>query len=265
MKDGFVPCLHHDADEIRILLYNSERRTVGRSGIDYEALRYQDTVLLAPLRERLQKRKKARGTINPEDQNEDDDRVHVKVNPADLSSIYVYDDDLENPKPLCIPAVNQEYTKSLSLWKHRVIRSYLLRKKKEVNIYELAAAKQHIQEIVDREYQLTRKGRRNLARYRGVKADPPPQEGPDHSAPLPPEAEQIPAQQPGAERGGNGTKSKTGGATPVKAPASKGRKKKGERGSSSAPSQAATDTLPEQTATAKIPSREGWGGDYNLP
>lgn len=265
MKDGFVPCLHHDADEMRILLYNSERRTVGRSGIDYEALCYQDSVLLAPLRERLQKRKKARGTVNPAGQNEDDDRAHIRVNPADLSSIYVYDDDPENPKWLRIPAVDQEYTKGLSLWKHRVIRSYLLRKKKKVNIYELAAAKQHIQEIVDREYQLTRKGRRNLARYRGVKAGPPPQEVSDPPASLPLEAEQIPAQRPGAERGGNGRRSERGGGAPAGTPASKDRKKRGGKGNSSVPPQAVTDTLPEQTATAKIPSREGWGGDYNLP
>src|SRR6266851_1350610 len=266
MKNGFIPCFHHDADEMRILLYNSERRTVQRSGIDYESLRYQESVLLAPLRERLQKRKKARGTVNPAGQNEDDDdRAHVRVNPVDLSIIYVFDDDPENPKWLPIPAVNQEYTKGLSLWKHRVIRSYLLRKKKEVNIYELAAAKQHIQEIVDREYQLTRKGRRNLARYRGVKAGPPPQEVPDPPASLPLEAEQIPARRPGAERGGDGRRSKTGGGASAGTPASKDRKKRGGRGNSSARLQADTDTLPEETATAKIPSREGWGGDYNLP
>jgi hypothetical protein len=134
-----------------------------------------------------------------------------------------------------------------------------------VNIYELAAAKQHLQEIVDREYQLTRKGRRNLARYRGVKANLPSQEVPDPPASLPLEAEQKPAQQPGAERGGNGRRRKTGGETPAGTPASKGRKKKGGRGTSSAQPQADTNTLPEQTATAKIPSREGWGGDYNLP
>ena len=156
---------------MRILLYNSERRTVQRSGIDFEALRYQDSVLLAPLRERLQKRKKARADVNPEVQDEaEDDRAHVRVNPADLSEIYVYDDDPENPKWLTIPAIDQEYTKGLSLWKHRVIRNYVLRQKKEVNIYELAAAKQHLQEIVDREYELTRKGRKKLARYKGVNA-----------------------------------------------------------------------------------------------
>ena len=264
MKDGFVPCLHHDADEMRILLYNSERRTVGRSGIDFEALRYQDTVLLEPLRQRLQKRRKDRGTINPAGQNGDDDRAHVRVNSADLSSIHVYDDDPEDPKWLCIPAVDQKYTKGLSLWKHRVIRSYLLRKKKEVNIYELAAAKQHIQEIVDREYQLTRKGRRNLARYRGVNTNPPPQEVPDPPASPPLEAGHILAPQSGAERGGNGRRGKTGGETPAGTSASKGRKK-GGRGNSSAPPQADTDTFQEQAATAKIPSREGWGGDYNLP
>jgi len=262
VKNGFIPCFHHDADEMRILLYNSERRTVTRSGIDYEALRYQEGVLLAPLRGRLQKRKKARGTVNPAGQIDDDDRAHVRVNPVDLSIIYVFDDDPENPKWLPIPAVNQEYTKGLSLWKHRVIRNYLLRKKKEVNIYELAAAKQHIQEIVDREYQLTRKGRRNLARYRGVNARPPLKEVTNFPASPPLEAEQVPAQLTGAESEG---RSKTDGVASAGTPASNGPRNKRGKGKSPAPSQTDTKAVPEQTTESKLSSREGWGGDYGLP
>jgi len=265
MRNGYVPCFHHDADEMRILLYNSERRTVQRSGIDYEALRYQDSVLLAPLLDRLRKRKKARGTVNPEDQNEDeDDRAHVRVNPADLGVIYVYDDDPENPKWLTIPAVNQEYTKGLSLWNHRVIRNYLLRQKKEVNMYELAAAKQHIQEIVDREYELTRKGRKKLARYRGVNAKPHLTLIPKPSVSPPPETKQIPAKLTG-EASGIEERNKTDAATSSKIPASNGQKNKRGNRKSPTPSQADTKVVPEQTTAPKISSREGWGGDYGLP
>jgi putative transposase len=265
MRNGYVPCFHHDADEMRILLYNSERRTVQRSGIDYEALRYQDSVLLAPLRDRMRKRKKARGTVNPEDQHEDeDDRAHVRVNPADLSVIYVYDDDPENPKWLTIPAVNQEYTKGLSLWKHRVIRNYVLRQKKEVNMYELAAAKQHIQEIVDREYELTRKGRKKLARYRGVNAKPHLTLVPKPSVSPPLETEQKPAKLTG-KASGSEERNKTDAAISTETPASNGPKNKRGKGKSSVPSQTDTNTVPEQTTASKISSREGWGGDYDLP
>jgi len=265
IKNGYLPCLHHDADEMRILLYNSERRTVQRSGIDFEALRYQDSVLLAPLRDRLRKRKKARGSANPEDQNEDeDDRAHVRVNPADLSEIYVYDDDPENPKWLTIPAIDQEYTKGMSLWKHRVIRNYVLRQKKEVNIYELAAAKQHIQEIVDREYELTRKGRKKLARYRGVNARSHLTLVPNPSVSPPHETEPNPTDLPGEARESKG-RNETDAPTSTGTPASNDRKNKRGKPKSSVSSQTVTNAVPEHATESKLSSREGWGGDDDLP
>src|SRR5260370_38556319 len=94
----------------------------------------------------------------------------------DLSMLYVYDPRPDHEDWLPIPAVDQEYTKGLSIHKHRVIRSYILRKKKEVDIYELAAAKKHIQEIVEHEYGLTRKirGRKKAARYLGIGSESAP-------------------------------------------------------------------------------------------
>jgi putative transposase len=156
MQSGYLPYLHHSARELRIILYRSEERTVQRSGIDYESLRYQSPNL-APLRSRLH----------------DDEQVHVKINPSDLSTIYVYDKYNDDGGWLPVPAVDQEYTQGLSLWKHRVIRGYVLRQKREVDIYELAAAKKHIQEIVAREYALTRKGRgrATAARFLGIGAE----------------------------------------------------------------------------------------------
>lgn len=103
MRSGFMPCLHHSADEVRILLYNSEERTVLRTGIDYEALRYQDTVLLAPLRNHLLKKKRLRNDTKVEGKSRgEEEKAHIKINPADLSTIYVYNDDPANPKWLLI-------------------------------------------------------------------------------------------------------------------------------------------------------------------
>lgn len=119
LQAGFIPCLHNTAEEVRILLYRSEERTLQRSGIDFESLRYQSPAL-ARLRSTLPE-----GT-----------RVYIKYDPADLSALYVFDPT--GGEWLRVPAVDIAYTKGLSLWKHRVIRSYVLRQKQEVDIYALA-------------------------------------------------------------------------------------------------------------------------------
>ncbi len=131
-------------------------------------------------------------------------------------------------------------------------------------MYELAAAKQHIQEIVDREYELTWKGRKKLARYRGVNAKPHLTLVPKPSVSPPLETEQIPEKLTG-EASGSEERNKTDAATSTETPASNGPKNKRGKGKSPAPSQTDTNAVPEQTTASKISSREGWGGDYDLP
>jgi hypothetical protein len=74
LQAGFIPCLHNTVEEVRVLLYRSEERTLQRSGIDFESLRYQSPALA-----------RLRSTLVPSV------RVHIKYDPADLSALYVFD------------------------------------------------------------------------------------------------------------------------------------------------------------------------------
>ncbi len=151
MQAGFLPCLHSNVEEVRLLLLRGEERTVQRGGIDFESLRYQSPVL-AQVRSILT----------------DGEKVPIKYDPADLSALYVLDPAAQ--RWLRVLAVDQDYTQGLSLWKHRVIRGYVLREKQTVDIYALAAAKRHIQDIVASEFLHTRKsrGRKTAARFLSV-------------------------------------------------------------------------------------------------
>jgi putative transposase len=156
LMSGFKPTLSYSAPELRILLLRATERTIQRSGIDFETLRYQCPEL-ARLRNSTGK-------------------VRLKYDPADLSVIYVADPVSANGW-LKVPAVDQVYTKGLSIWKHQLIRQYVLREKREVNIYELAAAKQLIQQIAAAEFTQTRqqRGRKTAARVLGIGADLTPE------------------------------------------------------------------------------------------
>jgi len=145
-------------------------RTVQLSGIEFETLRYQSPALSA-LRSYLQSRsyKEQRKSGDKQDESRKE-KVQIKYDPVDLSTLYVYDACPDHENWLPIPAVNQEYTKGLSIDEHKVIRNYILRQKMEVDIYELTAAKKHIQEIIEHEYGLTRKVRvrKKAAPYLGI-------------------------------------------------------------------------------------------------
>jgi putative transposase len=149
LQAGYVPALDHSAEEVRILLYPGEKRVPGRSGIEFEVMHYQSEELKA-LRSVLPK-----GT-----------EVTVKYDPEDISILYVYDEYIKK-KWIKAYAIDQEYTRALSLWKHRIIRKNVLRQKGEVDIEALAEAKARIQQIVEDEYMMTKKsrGRKRAARY----------------------------------------------------------------------------------------------------
>ena len=250
LQAGFIPCLHNTVEEVRILLYRSEERTVQRSGIDFELLRYQSPAL-ARLRSALPK-----GT-----------RVRIKYDPADLSALYVFDPT--GGAWLRVPAVDTEYTHGLSLWKHRVIRSYVLRQKQEADIYALAAAKQHIQEIVAREFTQTRRsrGRKTAARFLDIGTAsapslatlPPPvalqtvdgaAEAPPSS--LKPELDTIeagvgnPVAAQREEPANENNRSPRSTAHPRRRPRRE-------------------PIVPSSPAEPDVFDTQGWGGDYNLP
>jgi len=153
-----------------------EMRTVQLHGIEFETLRYQSPAL-AGLRSYLQSRtyKEQRKSGDKQDKSRKE-KVQIKFDPMDLSTLYVYDPRPDLDDWLPVPAVNQEYTKGLSIDEHKVIRSYLLRQKKEVDIYELSAAKKHIKGIVERQFGLALKVlvRKKAARYLGIGSESTP-------------------------------------------------------------------------------------------
>ncbi|KAB8144892.1 DDE-type integrase/transposase/recombinase [Chloroflexia bacterium SDU3-3] len=154
VANGFIPSLHNNAEEVRLLLQPNETRTLQRHGIDFESLVYQSPDI-AQMRSVL-----GSGTT-----------VAIKYDPADLRAIAVYSPNEQ--RWLRIPAIDQAYTQGLSLWKHRVIRRFVLQQKRDVNIEALAAAKQQIQQIVAHEFSLTRKikGRKSAARFLDIGAN----------------------------------------------------------------------------------------------
>ncbi len=266
LQSGFIPCLHEDARGLRFILYPGEYRTIQNTGIDFESLRYQHTSL-TPIRSRLEKKKKvSKGKKDDEKEEQSEDNlVHIKYNPADLGTIYVYDD--EKHTWLDIPAIDQKYSKGLSIWKHRIIRKYLLKRKKVVNIYELAAAKQHMQEIVEREYALTRKsrGRKKGARFLGVDASIVSTSS-EYSQPVatedkaPEDIKENDVQENTPDKSVEVVPSANGSTNPPAQKESKTRKRRKKKNTSQT-----DNSAPSQVAFQESSNEEGWGGDYGLP
>ncbi len=91
-------------------------------------------------------------------------KVKIKYHPGDLSKINVFDPFDERYIP--VPALDQEYTQGLSLWKHRVIRNFALREQDKPDLVALGRAKRRIREIVEAGKERKRIGTRTqIARW----------------------------------------------------------------------------------------------------
>jgi len=134
LDSGFVPLLPSSAQELSVLLGESETRTLHHYGLDWDSLRYQSEVL-AELRDRV------RNTP-----------VQVRRVRSDLSRIYVHH-PLEG-RWLEVPVVvaAQDYARGLSVWKHRVVLRYLRGCGDPVNLAALGRAKRRIQELIEASY-----------------------------------------------------------------------------------------------------------------
>jgi putative transposase len=129
MQTNFFPRFPSDKDTLRILLGRVDYRVIQKYGIEFQRIRYnsQDLAHL-----RLQKA---------------DEKVKIKYHPGDLSRIYVFDQN--ESTYIEVPALDQEYTHNLSLWKHKVILNYARRESDDVDLTALGRALQKIQDIVD--------------------------------------------------------------------------------------------------------------------
>lgn len=116
------------AEDLQILLGRVEHRVIHHYGIEFEALRY-NCPDLAPLRARLK-----------------GEKAKIKYHPGDISHLWVFD-SFEGAY-IKVPALAQEYTRGLSLWKHRVIRNAVLEERGQVDLAALGRARRKIQEIV---------------------------------------------------------------------------------------------------------------------
>ena len=146
VQHGFAPALPPSAEELPVLLGRTTTRVLHHYGIEFASLRYNCDDLLA-LRTRL----KGQPT-------------KIKYHPADLSCLYVFD-SLEQHY-IRVPALDQEYTQGLSLWKHRIIRQAVLEMQDQVDLVALGRAKRKIQQIVDAARQRKRQSTRTrIARW----------------------------------------------------------------------------------------------------
>lgn len=161
VKDGFFPRVPNSAKELEILLGRVDYRTVQSYGIEFQSLRYNCPELTL-LRTRLKK--------------SGDKRIKLKYQPSDLGSVHVYDPFEQ--EYIEVPALVQEYASGLSLWKHRVIRNYVLSQQEKVDLAALGRAQRKIQEIVEDSLQKKKlRTRTRIARWQGQDTQPPLIEG----------------------------------------------------------------------------------------
>ena len=141
LQQGFVPRLPANAEELHVLLGQVFHRRIRRSGIQFAYLRYNSPSLLR-LRLKLEGR-----------------AAKIKYHPSDLSVIYAYD-PFER-RYLTVPALDQAYTRGLSLWKHRQIVHRARQVAHSVDRTQLAQARRDLQAIFE-----TGAGRRRRHRHK---------------------------------------------------------------------------------------------------
>lgn len=129
---GFEPRLPASAHDLYILLGRTTTRVLDRNGFAFERIRYNtNTPELRRLRQRLGER----------------GQVKLKYHAGDLSRMYVYD-----PFERCylpVPALDQEWTQGLSLWKHRLILQMANRENEQVDREALARARRKIRALFE--------------------------------------------------------------------------------------------------------------------
>lgn len=150
----FVPRLPPSRNELAILLSRMEGRVIQNTGIEFENLWYQDS-RLSKLREILK-----------------GEPVYFKYNPGDISRIWVMYPGQK--RYLEVLAVDQEYTRGLSLWKHSVIKRYVREEmERGIDRESLILAKEELYQLMHQEFRWGKKlgGRKRGARYLDIQVN----------------------------------------------------------------------------------------------
>ncbi|MBE9229677.1 transposase [Phormidium sp. LEGE 05292] len=160
--DFHPPALPPYNKELRVLVGLIEKRVISRRGVEWSGLYYNCPDLV-----------RLRSYFEPEDKRRKDgtrvrEKALIKIDPNDISTIYVFEPTSDNF--IAVPALAVEYTTGLTLWQHKVIKNLAAQEYKKVDIVALALAKKKIQEIVEREWLVTKKGktRTAMARWFGI-------------------------------------------------------------------------------------------------
>jgi len=127
-----------------------EERVLTRKGIEFENLFYsRDDVIAWRSDSKFKKLT---------DKTQTGQKVKIKYDPTDMSKIWVLDP--RNHQYVEVPCKDQKYTKGISIWEHRSIKTHLRDKlKKEVDMCGLQQARAEIEAEVS-EYLGRRKGKR---------------------------------------------------------------------------------------------------------
>ncbi len=142
------PPLPPSASELDTVLGMTAQRVVFHYGVELMGLKYNSSEL-AELRRRIG----------------DGVKVELTFDPGDLSQVNVLDP--QKGTYLAVLAVNQSYTKGLSLWQHRVIRRFAQRQLNDrTDLLALAQAKADIRALVERDFnRKSTRGRKRHARF----------------------------------------------------------------------------------------------------
>jgi putative transposase len=186
---NFPPALPFSAGELEVLLGHVDHRVISPSGIELFGLYYNDPCLSA-----LRGGKKG-------------EKFKIKYDPTDISYIHVYDN--RTNRYLLVPAVDQDYTKGLSLWQHRVIKREARANVKDyVDIVDLCLAKDRIQKMVDEGFNAQSKSSSNVkaalwesvGKVQGrIETSSPEQADSEHSTGSTSEARLVPPVASGAD------------------------------------------------------------------
>ena len=131
--ESYPPHLPCRKEDLIVLLGALETRTITNKGIEFKGLLYNSRDL---------QRLRNSGSINKTN------RIKFKYHQDDISSIHVFD---ERGNELEVKAINQKYTKGLSVWKHEVTIRHVKKIKEKVDMESLLEAKAEIDRIVEKE------------------------------------------------------------------------------------------------------------------
>lgn len=159
-------------DELDKILLPTDERAIQNIGIEFKTIIYQSSEA-ARLRSQY-KAQMMRHSANDEPRRTSP-KVLIKYDPEDMSKVYV-PDPINSGEWITFYANDPAgYTKNLSLDQHKIIKDYANKTQEQPDIYQLARAKQRIQEIVEEEFHATKRIRRRerSARFMGMNSQNP--------------------------------------------------------------------------------------------